>query len=142
MAVVIEKASVKSEQKIVGTAEFPVFDEKNPSIGLADIMSYDWKAQGYQSSEHAIVCLVNTQNMTNIKNEIRAKANPRLTQEKLNNLVTMEMAMLPVEVLQSMQNNPDAVLAKAEEIRTRIKKEYEEKAKSIAAADATEDAGD
>jgi hypothetical protein len=138
MPVVSKTEPVKSKSEVVGQATFPVFDEKNPSIGLSDVMSYDWKAAGYQGPEHAIVCLVNTQHATNIKNEIRSKANPKLTQEKLNQLTMVAMAALPVEELQAMQNDPAKIMAKAEEIKAKIKADYEEKAKA-AAASVTED---
>lgn len=138
MPVEMKTAAVKSEKKTVGSVTFPVFDDKNPAIGLSDIMEYDWKGQGYLSPEHAIVCLVNTQHATNLKNAVRAKANPKLTQERLGELVTIRMATLSGQELQALQAGGEtAILAKVEELKTAIRAEFEAKAKEAAAAAAT-----
>ncbi len=138
MPVEMKTAVVKSASKPVGQVTYPSFDEKNPAIGLSDIMSFDWKAEGYQGPEHAIVSLVNTQHATNLKNAVRAKANPKLTQERLGQLVTVRMATLSAGELQALQAGGEAaILAKVAELSATIKAEYEAKAKEAAAAAAT-----
>lgn len=135
MPVEMKTAPVSSAKKVVGSVTFPVFDEKNPAIGLQDVMSFDWKSAGYQGPEHAIVSLVNTQYATNLKNEVRSKANPKLTQERLGELVTVRMAMMAPQDLQALQAAGEgAILAKVEELKTQIRAEFDAKAKEAAAA--------
>lgn len=142
MSVVIEKAPVKSDKAVVGHAEFPVFDDKNPAIGLQDIMSFDWKAAGYLGAEDAIVRLVNTQHATNIKNAIRAKANPKLTGEVLSKRVTIEFAKfcqgLQGAELTAFYGDPAALEAKMDEIKKRLIAEHEAASAAARAAVASE----
>jgi hypothetical protein len=124
----IKKSPVKSESAVVGVAEHPVFDEKNPTVGLQEIMSFDWKAAGYNSAEHAIVSLVNTQHATNLKNEIRSKASGKLTSDKLNNLALQKFASLPPEEMARISAAGDLANT-IEKFKAEIKAEHEESRK-------------
>lgn len=124
---------VSSNGKLVGTVKAPVFDSKNPSQGVQDILGYDWKSVGYASAEEAVVTLVNTQHATNLRNKLRSDANPKLTQEKIANLATVRMATLPLAEVQALAaGGPEAILARIESIKQEIIAEH--KAKVAAAA--------
>lgn len=140
MSVEMKKAQVKSEKKPVGEVSYPDFDTKNPAVGLAQIQEFDWKGAGYQGWEDAVVTLTKTQYATNLKNELRAKANPKLTKERLSQLVTFAMAKLPASELQALQASGEAaILAKVEELKVQITKDFEDKAREAAAAGAVDD---
>lgn len=124
----IKKANVKSASAVVGVVEHPVFDEKNPVVGLQEIMSFDWKSAGYNSAEHAIVTLVNTQHATNLKNEVRSKASGKLTGEKLNNLALQKFAALPPDEMARISAAGELTQT-IEKFKEQIKAEHEENRK-------------
>lgn len=121
----IKKAPVKSASAVVGTVEHPVFDEKNPTVGLQEVLAYDWKAAGYNSAEHAIVSLVNTQHATNLKNEARSKASGKLTGEKLNNLALQRFAALPPDEMARISAAGELTQT-IEKFKEEIKAQHEE----------------
>jgi hypothetical protein len=105
-----------------------VFDEKNPTVGLQEIMGFDWKAAGYNSAEHAIVSLVNTQHATNLKNEVRSKASGKLTGEKLNNLALQKFAALPPDEMAKISAE-GRLTSVIEQFKEEIKAQHEEERK-------------
>jgi hypothetical protein len=127
----IKKSPVKTTGAVVAHVEHPVFDEKNPTIGLQEILSFDWKGVGYNSAEHAIVSLVNTQHATNLKNEARAKASGKVTGEKLNQLAMQALATLPPDELGRLAADPNGIVnwvnAKKEELKQVAEKERTER---------------
>lgn len=138
MPVTFKDAPVKTKKQIVGTVNHPVFDEKNPDIGLEDILSYDWGSHGYASAKAAIVSLVNTQHATNLKNDFRAKKSGKMTGEKLNNLALARLAALPPDQLAALASS-GSIAAKVEEFKAQIKAEAEAAAASAPAADDDDD---
>lgn len=141
MPVTMKKAEVKSESKVVGVVEHPVFDEKNPDIGLEDILNYDWAPFGYASAKAAVVSLVTTQHATNLKNELRSKASGKLTGEKLSNLALAELAKLPPDQLAQLAST-NSIAAKVEEFKVAIKAKHEEERKARIAANNEDDSSE
>lgn len=133
------KSDVKSESKVVGSVEYPVFDDKNPDLGVEEILGYDWSSVGYASAKEAIVKLVNTQHATNLKNDLRNKSSDKLTGEKLNNLALAELSKLPAEELSQLATS-GTIAAKVDEFKASIKAAHEAaRAARLAAAESEDE---
>lgn len=118
-----ETFKVMSEKKEVGQVTVPIFEEKEPTVGLQEIQEFDWSATengGYKSWQEAVVSLVNTQHGTNMRNRLRQQKSGKMTAAAIE---AQAMATCTMEELQGAVGDP----AKFLQLKDRKIKEYKAK---------------
>lgn len=122
-----ETHKVMSEKKEVGQVSAPVFEFKNPDIGLQEIQSFDWTKPengGYKNTADAIVSLVNTQHATNLRNKLRQAKSGKMTAAAIT---AAAMATCTMQELQGAVGDPAAFIALQERKVREFKADMEAK---------------
>lgn len=114
------KEEVKSEKVVVGTPEIPVFETLDEA--------FQHLAGGNVDEGKKIALgLINTQNGTNIKNEIRARYNQKPSKAALTTEAMEAFGKLSIEEMQKISGDPSGVKIWIEGYITQKQSEWETK---------------
>lgn len=105
-----ERAEVKSQSKVVGTAEYPIYEAVQEA--LSDL------------GEEKVLALINAQVRTNTMNQVRAEATAKPSSKRL---MSIAMSEITPEEFAQVAGDPTAMNAliesKMEEVKTRFESE-------------------